>query len=154
MPIGAVMATPAIWDRAFKENPLVHTSTFGGNPLACAAALATLNVIVRDGIPEKARIRGDQLLSGLKHIQSRFPDVLLDVRGKGLMIGVEFTLKDMAELTINGMARRGVIAAYTLNNPKVIRFEPPAIISEEQIDQAVQAFGEAVEEAETILGSL
>jgi putrescine aminotransferase len=70
------------------------------------------------------------------------------------MIGVEFTVKDAAELTINGMARRGVIAAYTLNNPYVIRFEPPLIVSESEIETALDAFRESVLEASAMLEGL
>ncbi|NLI01381.1 MAG: aminotransferase class III-fold pyridoxal phosphate-dependent enzyme [Chthonomonadales bacterium] len=154
MPIGAVMSTAPIWQAAFDENPLLHTSTFGGNPLACAAGLATLHVIERDGLVERAQTRGNQLLDGLRQVQARFPDALAEVRGMGLMVGVEFKIKDVAELSINGMARRGVIAAYTLNNPYVMRFEPPVIITEEQVNQAVNAFGEAVEEAVAMLADV
>jgi len=154
MPIGAVMSTPTIWQKAFGENPLVHTSTFGGNPLACAAGLAAIEVIQEEGLVAKARERGAQLLAGLRAVQARFPDALVEARGMGLMLGVEFAVKEVAELTINGMARRGVIAAYTLNNPKVIRFEPPLVITPEQVNQAVQAFDEAVEEAVEMLRDL
>ncbi len=154
MPIGAVMATGPIWEKAFGENPLLHTSTFGGNPLACAAALATLNVIERDGLVDQARARGELLRAGLEEVRSRHADALVEVRGLGLMVGVEFSVKDVAELTINGMARRGVIAAYTLNNPNVIRLEPPAVISEQQVAQAVEAFGESVGEAVEMLADL
>jgi putrescine aminotransferase len=154
MPIGAVMSTAPIWNAAFGENPLLHTSTFGGNPLACVAGLTTLHVIERDGLVARARERGEQMLSGLREVARRFPDALAEVRGMGLMIGVEFKVKDVAELSINGMARRSVIAAYTLNNPYVIRFEPPVVITEAQVDQAVTAFGEAVEEAVAILEGL
>ena len=63
------------------------------------------------------------------------------------MIGVEFALADVGELVMNGLARRGVIAAYTLNNMKVIRFEPPLIITETEIDKAVTAFDESIAEA-------
>ena len=154
MPIGAVVSTPSIWEAAFGENPLLHTSTFGGNPLACAAGLAALRVIERDGLVNCARERGAQLIEGLRGVHARFPDALADVRGMGLMIGVEFKIKDVAELSINGMARRGVIAAYTLNNPYVIRFEPPVLISPEQVEQAVAAFTESVEEAVEMLAEL
>jgi putrescine aminotransferase len=154
MPIGATMSTPAIWEKAFGENPLIHTSTFGGNPLACAAGLAAIEVIEEEGLVAKSAERGAQLLTGLKVVQARFPDVLVEARGQGLMIGVEFAEKDYAELTINGMARRGVIAAYTLNNPKVIRFEPPLVITAEQIDQAVAAFAESVEESAAMLADI
>jgi putrescine aminotransferase len=154
MPIGVVMGTPAVWERTFAENPLIHTSTFGGNPLACAAGLAAINAIEDEGLVEAARVRGARLIEGLRAVQKRFPDALADVRGVGLMIGVEFTVKDVGELTINGMSRRGVIAAYTLNNPKVIRFEPPLVITEAQVDQAVSAFAESVEEAIEMLAGL
>jgi putrescine aminotransferase len=154
MPIGAVVGTPEIWERTFSANPLIHTSTFGGNPLACAAGVATLDVIRDENLVEAARDRGAQLLAGLQAVQARFPDALVAARGQGLMLGVEFSVKDVAELTINGMARRGVIAAYTLNNPRVIRFEPPLVVSAEQVDFAVRAFTEAVAEAVEMLADL
>ncbi|HZT40907.1 MAG TPA: aminotransferase class III-fold pyridoxal phosphate-dependent enzyme [Chthonomonadaceae bacterium] len=151
IPIGATMATPAIWQKAFGENPLIHTSTFGGNPLACAVGLATIETILEEDLPRRALERGEQLLAGLRSVQSALPGVLRAVRGRGLLVGVEFEVKDVAEIAINGMARRGVIAAYTLNNPKVIRFEPPLVVSAEQVEQAIVAFREAVEEATAML---
>lgn len=154
MPIGAVVGTPEVWERTFSENPLIHTSTFGGNPLACAAGLAALDVIEDENLVEAARERGAQLLAGLQSVQQQFPEALVEARGVGLMLGVEFSVKDVAELTINGMARRGVIAAYTLNNPKVIRFEPPLVVTEKQVDVAVEAFREAVGEAVAALEDL
>ncbi|MCC6731379.1 MAG: aminotransferase class III-fold pyridoxal phosphate-dependent enzyme [Chthonomonadales bacterium] len=154
MPIGAVMGTPEVWERTFAANPLIHTSTFGGSPLACAAGLATLRVIEEDGLVRAAADRGRQLLAGLRAVAERHPDALAEARGVGLLIGVEFRVKDAAELTINGMARRGVIAAYTLNNPHVIRFEPPVIISEAQVGTAIRAFEESVDEAVAVLADL
>ncbi len=154
MPIGATIATPAIWGRAFGENPLIHTSTFGGNPLACAAALAALEVIEAENLPARALERGEQLLAGLRAVQAEIPTVLRAVRGKGLMIGVEFAIKDVAELTINAMVRHGVIAAYTLNNPNVIRMEPPLVVTAEQVDTTIHAFAESVREAVALLEGL
>ncbi len=151
MPIGATLGTEAVWQSAFGENPLLHTSTFGGNPLACAAGLAALEVIEQEKLCEKAVLRGEQMLTGLRKVQESIPGSLVSVRGKGLMIGVEFKLKDVAEITINAMARRGIIAAYTLNNPRVIRFEPPLTVSELEVDRAVAAFGESVAEAAAML---
>jgi putrescine aminotransferase len=154
MPIGVTMSTPRVWERVFSENPLIHTSTFGGNPLACAAGIAAIEVIQEEGLARASRMRGEQMLAGLREVRARHPDAITEVRGKGLMIGVEFAVKDVAELTINGMAQRGVIAAYTLNNPKVIRIEPPLIISESQVDQAVNALGESVAFASEMLAGL
>ncbi|HSV73491.1 MAG TPA: aminotransferase class III-fold pyridoxal phosphate-dependent enzyme [Chthonomonadales bacterium] len=154
MPIGAVMGTPHIWEKTFGANPLIHTSTFGGNPLACAAGLATVEVIVREGLAERARVLGARLMEGLRAVQREHPGALVSVRGQGLMIGVEFEVEDYAELTINGMARRGIIAAYTLNNPRVIRFEPPLVVTDEQVDRAIGAFRESVAEAVEMLSDV
>jgi len=151
MPIGATLSTPAIWDRVFGANPYIHTSTFGGNQLACAAGLAAIEATLDEDLPDCAVARGAQLLAGLQAVQREMPHTLLEARGQGLMIGVEFAITDVAELTINGMARRGIIAAYTLNNPKVIRFEPPLIVTPDQIDIAMAAFRESVGEAVELL---
>jgi putrescine aminotransferase len=154
MPIGATMGTKDIWEKAFGENPLIHTSTFGGNPLACAAALAAIDTLIEENLADNARIQGEKMLQGLRKVMLSNPGSLKHVRGSGLMIGVEFESEDMAELSINGLARRGIIAAYTLNNPRVIRFEPPLIITSEQTERVVNAFGEAVAEAAQMLSDI
>ncbi len=154
VPIGATIGTPAVWDRVFGVNPLIHTSTFGGNGLACAASLAALKAIEEENLCQRALDRGAQLIEGLERTRANHPSALKAVRGLGLMIGVEFNVKDVAELTINLMAQRGIIAAYTLNNPKVIRFEPPLVVTPEQVDQAVSAFDASVTDAVAMLEGL
>lgn len=154
VPIGATIGTPAVWDRVFGVNPLIHTSTFGGNGLACAASLAALKAIEEENLCQCALDRGAQLIAGLERTRANHPSALKAVRGLGLMIGVEFHVKDVAELTINLMAQRGIIAAYTLNNPKVIRFEPPLVVTPEQVDQAVSAFDASVTDAVAMLDGL
>jgi putrescine aminotransferase len=151
MPIGAFMGTPQIWDAMFRENPLMHTSTFGGNPLSCRAAIEAINVTLRDDLPARAARLGNIFIEKLRTVKEKYPKALEDVRGMGLMIGVEFTHEDVGELVIGGLCRRGVIAAYTLNNPKVIRFEPPLIITESEIEKVVGALDESVGE---VLGML
>jgi putrescine aminotransferase len=144
MPIGSFSAGAALWDEMFGENPLLHTSTFGGNELACAAGLATLEVLEQEGLVENAQRVGEKLLRGLRQVQTEYPDFIQEVRGRGLMIGVEFHEADFGELTITNMIQRGVIAAYTLNNPKVIRIEPPLILTERDAEFALQVFAESV----------
>ncbi len=151
VPIGATLGTAAVWDKVFGANPLIHTSTFGGNSLACAAGLAGLDVIADENLCLAARERGEQLMTGLRRVQAAMPDALCEVRGRGLMIGVEFAVKDIAELTINFMAGHGIIAAYTLNNPKVIRFEPPLVVTAAQVDAAIAAFQDSVAAAAAAL---
>ena len=154
MPIGATMATPAIWDKVFRENPFIHTTTFGGGELACAAALAALDVTLSEDLPAKAAENGAYFLHGLKRIVAEHPKILKEARGLGLILGVEFTDSDIGKLVIGTMVHRGVIAAYTLNNPKVIRFEPPLIITRAQIDQVLEVFAAGVQDALDLLGDL
>ena len=154
MPIGATLATPEIWNRVFHENPFIHTTTFGGGELACAAALAALEVTLDEDLPGRARDNGAYFLAGLKRIQAAHPNILKEARGLGLMLGVEFTDSDIGKLVIGTMVHRGVVAAYTLNNAKVIRFEPPLIITRAQIDQVLEVFAAGVQDAIDLLGDL
>ncbi len=89
MPIGASIARPVVWNAAYGKAPLLHTSTFGGNELACAAALAALDVLVDEDLCARARDRGAQLLAALGEIALRYPDAIAAVRGAGLLAGVE-----------------------------------------------------------------
>jgi putrescine aminotransferase len=154
MPIGATLVTQKVIDSVYSENPLLHTSTFGGNPLACAAGLATIQVIEEEGLVERSEKMGVLLREHLNVVREKNPDLVAEVRGQGLMIGVEFTMDEVGELTIAQMTKRGLIAAYTLNNPKVIRFEPPLIITEAEVADAARIFGEAVAETAELLASL
>jgi len=144
IPIGALVATPATWE-LFSENPFIHSSTFGGNPLACAAALAAIEVCVEEDLPARAAEMGAYLTSHLKSIQNDFPGLVKEVRGPGLFIGVEFTSEDFAVDVIQGMALQRIIAAYTLNQPKVIRFEPPLIVTKAQCDRCAEAVRIAID---------
>lgn len=154
VPIGALVGTPEVWEQVLSENPLLHTSTFGGNPLACSCAIAALEVAEEEDLPRRAEQRGTQMMHGLQQVQRAQPDLVAEVRGIGLMLGVEFSMDEVAELVIAHMLKRGVIAAYTLNNPRVIRFEPPLIINEQEVDRAVNAFGEALEETAGLLQAI
>ncbi len=154
MPIGAIGGTARVWEAVFSENPLTHTSTFGGNPMACAAGLATLEVIREEGLVERSAVLGRRMLEGLAGLQSKFPDLIADVRGRGLMIGVEFAMDEVGELTVAQMLMRGMCAAYTLNNPRVMRLEPPLILSEQEADQAVSILGESVEAVAGVLAEI
>jgi putrescine aminotransferase len=151
MPIGAIVGTKAVWDKVFTVNPYLHTSTFGGNQAACTAALKTLEIIQRDALVARAEVAGERLMSGLTSVKADFPGILVDVRGRGLMIGVEFADADVGKLVIGSLVKGGVVAAYTLNNPEVMRFEPPLIITDEQIDRVVSVFRDAVLEIRQML---
>jgi putrescine aminotransferase len=133
MPIGAFVARAAVWEQ-FIVHPLIHTSTFGGNPIACAAGIASIQVILEEGLVEKAKTWGTYMIEGLKQIAARYPTVIREVRGKGFLIGVDMTKPGIAGLMMSELIDHGILAVYTLNNPHVIRMEPPVVITKEQID--------------------
>lgn len=153
MPLGAFVARPELW-RIFEDNPYLHTSTFGGNPLACAAGLAALDEIERLDLCTAAAERGARLMNGLADLATEHREMIADVRGRGLIIGLEFTDPDIAGLVIAGLAGRNIIAAYGLNNPGVVRFEPPLIITAEQIDEVLTAVGEALADTAAMLAAI
>ncbi len=154
MPIGALMGTERIWDAVYSRNPLSHTSTFGGNPLACAAGLAAIETIREEGLVEASARQGAKLLDGLKEVAARHSDLISEARGRGLMIGLEFRQDEVGELVVAQLLKRGLCVAYTLNNPRIIRVEPPLIIDDSQIEFAVSTMDEGVAETAELLAEL
>jgi len=143
MPLGAFIARPQVWS-IFDENPYLHTSTFGGNPLACAAGIAALDFIEEHDLCAAAAERGAQMKAGFERVADAHEGMVEAVRGEGLLIGVQFGHEDIAGLLIAALAGRNILAAYGLNNPGTIRFEPPLVISEEQVDEVIEALDEAL----------
>lgn len=127
LPMGAVLMGPRVGDLPKKS----HGTTLGGNPLACAAALATIKVIESENLPGRAAELGDQLMSGLMELES--PQVR-DVRGLGLMVAVE--LKGVAAPHLAALAENGVLALSAGAN--VMRFLPPLVISPEDVHTVVE----------------
>jgi putrescine aminotransferase len=154
MPIGAYVARPAAWNAAYAKAPLAHTSTFGGSPLACAAALAALEVLADDGLVDNARARGEQLLLGAQTIAAEYPSVVREARGLGLLAGVELRNEGYGGTIVPEMLKSGVTVAWTLNAQRVIRLEPPLIVTAEEVRRALEALRDAVHLARERLGAL
>lgn len=154
IPVGAYIARPSVWNAAYAKDPVMHTSTFGGNELACAAALAAMDVLIEDGLVENARVRGEQLLAGARELAKRFPTVVRDVRGLGLLAGVELTSEGYGGWIIPEMLKHGVTAAWTLNMQRVIRLEPPLIVTADEVEQALRALEAGLSTAQEKLGAL
>ena len=129
LPIGATLAKEGA---ASCFEPGDHASTFGGNPLVCASALAFLKVIEEENLVEKARQRGEYFKNKLEELKKNFP-FIKEIRGKGIMIGVE--LKFEGKDIVNKCREEGLLINCTSKN--VLRFLPPLIIEENDIDQAV-----------------
>jgi putrescine aminotransferase len=154
VPVGAYIARPSVWNAAYAKHPVMHTSTFGGNELACAAALAAMDVLIEDRLVENARVRGEQLLSGARELAQKYPTVLKEARGLGLLVGVELTNEGYGGWIIPEMVKRGVTAAWTLNMQRVIRLEPPLIVTESEVDRALAALEAGLATAQEKLGPL
>jgi putrescine aminotransferase len=144
MPAGAVVAKEEVFKSWF-PNPFMHTTTFGGNPLACAAAIATIGILIEENLPERAAVVGEYFLNELKEAAKEHEDKVQEIRGKGLMIGIEFHEDELGYEVSKGMFDRGILVAGTLINSKTIRIEPALNISYEEVDKVVSTFKEVLE---------
>ncbi len=148
MPIGAFMSTPKIWS-VLNSNPFIHTSTTGGNPLACAAAVAAINVTLEEGIVQQAAEKGEYFIRQLKDIATRHSDIYTNITGKGLLIGQHFIDDDIGYAVASGLFKRGVLISGTLNNSRVIRVEPPLVITYEEINTILNRLEDTLHELHT-----
>lgn len=140
VPIGAMMARG---DAATTFGPGDHASTYGGNPLACAAALAVAKYICDHDILTNVQERGEQLKNRLEALAAKYPTVLGDVRGWGLLRGVECIAEDITAGELVGAAmEEGLLLVPAGTN--VVRFVPPLIITEEELSTALDRFETAV----------
>ena len=134
MPIGALIARPAVWQK-FIEEPFFHTTTTGGNPLACAAAIATINVILEEDLPRQAAEKGAYFMERLQPLVDRYPTIYERITGKGLLLCQHFHDSDVGYKVSAGLFHRGVLLGGTLTNAKTIRIEPPLVIEYDEIDE-------------------
>jgi putrescine aminotransferase len=123
MPLSAFVSTPQIWE-ALIPNPVIHSTTFGGNPIACAAGIAAITVTLEEDLPGQAAAKGEMLLRELATLRTRYPAVLSACRGKGLLIGLEFPSDAVGYECAAALFRRGVLVAGTYSKARTIRIEP------------------------------
>ena len=156
--IGATIATTKVFETAY-DNPhdcLVQTSTFGGRTTACAAAMAALEVYEEEQLAQRAKLLGERLMQGLQAIKEKYPAWIREVRGRGLMVGIEFDegivdqarylpakipgLRNVLKEHLPGMVAAallkqfGILGTLMLNNKSVLRVYPPLVITEEEIE--------------------
>lgn len=142
VPVAAVVAREEVYgplDRA----PFLHSSTFGGNPLAAAAVVATLRVIEDEGIVERARTIGDAILAGLAPMAEDV-DALVDVRGAGLLIGLELADAPTAARTVEALLDAGILPCSALNDDRVIRLTPSALLDDAETGELIDRVGRAL----------
>ena len=139
LPISACLASRALmacWPKS--EGEALHTSTFLGNPVACAASLAALDVLEQDDLPRRARSMGRVFGEGLDALCRAFPAHLAGARGRGLMLGLMFRSKDTALSLVPAALRQGLIV-LPAGDGSVLEFVPPLVISPAQVDWCFQA---------------
>lgn len=145
MPITGLICRPNMWTQDLIDNPwLLGSPTFGGNPVCCSAALATIKYMIDNDIPGECARKGEIFKVGLEALAKKYSDLIDDVRGIGLMLAVEFKTSDIGYEVAKGMFARRVITAGTLVNAKCVRFEPAAVITDEQIAKVLQYMDEAL----------
>jgi len=148
-PLSAFTTRPEI---AAAYKPGDHLSTFGGNPISCAAALANINFMEKENLPARAAESGNYVMSKLRELQKKNP-LIGEVRGLGLMIGVELVKDEKltpaaaeAEAIRDACLRRGMLIGVGGTYGNVVRFQPPLVITRQQLDQALGIFAEALQE--------
>jgi 4-aminobutyrate aminotransferase-like enzyme len=150
MPLGAFVGREEVMETLSKEPPLCHVTTFGGHPVCCAAGLASINVIVRMRLWERAREVGNYIIDRLRSLK-RNSKCISDVRGLGLMIGVEFISGQVARTVVSEALKRCLILGWTLHSDKVVRITPPLTINEDEVEMGLHIIEEAIRECEASL---
>ncbi len=145
MPITGIVARPNMWVEKLVDNPwILGSPTFGGNPLACSAAIATIAYMLENDIPKQCKEKGDYFMEKLNALMKKYPTVIEEVRGAGLLICLEFPAAEVGYAVVKGLFDRHVMTAGTLVNAKSVRIEPPGIIQYETIDIVMEKLEEAI----------
>lgn len=137
IPMGATLVKPEIIGAMSKGE---HSSTFGGNPISCAAGSATLDALTQDGLIENSAAIGTVFVNGLAELKQKHPRMIRDIRGRGLMIGVE--LKFEVKGILDRLIDMGILMLYSGRN--ILRILPPLVISKEQASKVLEALDEAL----------
>jgi putrescine aminotransferase len=151
MPVSAFCSTEEIWQVMMDPNPFIHTTTTGGGALACSAAIAAINVTLRDRLWEQAAAKGDYVMSRLTALAAQYPQVYEDITGKGLLIGQHFHDAEVGYKVAAGLFKRGVLVAGTLTSAHTIRIEPPLVITYQQIDEVLSRLSDTLAEVNKTL---
>jgi len=139
VPIGAMLATDKV---ALAFQPGTHASTFGGNPLVCAAAVTTIETLLEDGfILDQCNRMSEYMKERLINLREKFPHLIADIRGLGLLIGMELTRE--CEPLVKACLEMGVLVNCAAGN--VLRFIPPLIVQKKDIDHLINVLGKALE---------
>ncbi len=144
-PISATIFKEEIQD-FFIPHPFIHLSTFGGSDLGCIVGLAVIDYIQKNNLPAHAEAMGKRFRAGFDRLLKEYPQLLLEVRQKGLMMGLQYTNESIGPRMTKKMADRNVIAVYTGNDPSICRFMPPLVITDQEVDEVLNALEDSTRE--------
>ncbi len=150
MPLSAFISTADIWE-VLIPNPIIHSTTFGGNPMACAAGIAAIEVTLEEDLPGQAAAKGRYLLRELHRLQERYPQVLVEAHGLGLLIGMEFPTDEIGFNCAAGLFKRGVLVAGTYSKARTIRIEPALGIPMELLQEMLNRLEDTFREVATTI---
>jgi acetylornithine/succinyldiaminopimelate/putrescine aminotransferase len=143
MPIGGFIASRELMSE-FSDPPLVHCTTFGGNPVCCAAAVATIKVIEEEHLLENARARGRELVEGMTALQARYPGLVKEVRGRGLLTAIEMHKPETTAAFVGKVKELGAVVCWTVNSGTTVRVSPALVITAEQVVRALEIFNKSL----------
>ena len=146
MPISSFASTEEIWQVMMNPNPFIHTTTTGGGALACSAAIASINVALRDDFPKQAQEKGEYFFKTLREFEKKYESIYDYISGRGLLIGQHFKDAEVGYNVAAGLFKRGVLVAGTLTSAHTIRIEPPIVITYEQIDEVLNRLEDTLKE--------
>lgn len=152
VPCSAFFSTAKIWE-VMETNPFIHTTTTGGNPLACAAALAAVEVMIEEDTPGQAASKGEHAMMRLSGLRDKYPNLLTDVSGMGLLIGLRFSSSEAGYRVAQALFQRRVLTAGTLISAESIRIEPALNIPTRLLDEALDRLTDALEEISSEKGA-
>jgi len=144
-PISATIYKEEIQD-FFIPHPFIHLSTFGGSDLGCIVGLAVIDYIQKHNLADHAEKMGKRFRTGFDALLKDYPTLLLEVRQKGLMMGLQYTNESIGPRMTKKLADRGVIAVYTGNDPSICRLMPPLVITQEDVDIVLNAISDSMKE--------
>jgi len=151
MPISTFCSTEEIWQCMMYPNPFIHTTTTGGGALACSAAIAAINVVLRDDYPKMAAEKGAYLMPKLQELAKKYSNIYDFISGRGLLIGQHFKEAEVGYKVAAGLFKRGVLVAGTLTSAHTIRIEPPLVITYEQLDEVLNRLEDTLAEVNKTL---
>ncbi|MFO7941447.1 MAG: aspartate aminotransferase family protein [Bacillota bacterium] len=144
LPVSATVAKPEIYN-VFDENPYIHASTTGGNPLSMAAAAAALDVLVEEDLAGQAREKGEIVMDRLEKLRSAYPEIISEVRGLGLLTGIAFHNPAGGLMVLSELFERGVLVIPSLMDWTVMRLAPPLNIDRKTLDRGLDILAEVMD---------